>query len=139
MEKRFVSGSEKETINFAANLAKNFKGGEAVLLYGDLGAGKTRFAKGLAKGLEISDTVISPTFTIMNVYGGRLTLYHFDMYRIQSESELYEIGYFEAIGDKSAVTVIEWPQNIAGALPKGAIEVNIKAIAENAREITVTT
>ncbi|MDD4003088.1 MAG: tRNA (adenosine(37)-N6)-threonylcarbamoyltransferase complex ATPase subunit type 1 TsaE [Clostridia bacterium] len=137
MEKiSFISGSEKQTMEFAASISQSFTGGEVLLLEGGIGAGKTRFTKGLAKGLKIKDAVTSPTFTIMHIYSGRLNLYHLDMYRIQSESELTETGIYEALDDKNGVTVIEWPQ-IAMALFDTPIKVSIKILDENKREITV--
>ena len=138
MEKiSYISRSEKQTIEFASSISKSFTGGEVLLLEGDIGAGKTRFTKGLAKGLKIKEAVTSPTFTIMQIYSGRLNLYHLDMYRIQSESELIETGIYEALDDKNGITVIEWPQ-IAKALFDSPINVSIKIIDKNTREITVT-
>jgi tRNA threonylcarbamoyladenosine biosynthesis protein TsaE len=138
MEKiSFISRSEKQTMEFASSISENFTGGEVLLLEGDIGAGKTRFTKGLAKGLKIKEAVTSPTFTIMQIYSGKLNLYHLDMYRIQSESELIETGIYEALDDKNGVTVIEWPQ-LTKALFDSPINVSIKIIDENTREITVT-
>lgn len=106
--KQFVSTSVRETHNLAKGIADILEGGEVILLNGDLGAGKTTFTKGLAKALGVDEEVTSPTFTIMNVYeSGRLKLNHLDMYRLEQEDDLYELGVEEAMGADS-VTVIEW-------------------------------
>lgn len=133
----FESGSAERTEEIAADLAGTFRGGEVVTLTGELGAGKTVFAKGIAKGLGIADTVVSPTFTIMQAYEGRLKLYHCDMYRIEGEGELSETGFFDALSDPRGVMVIEWPSKIEGALPKDAVNVEIERVSESGRRITV--
>lgn len=107
----FISKSEDETKQIAFNLAKKFNGGEVLLLDGDLGAGKTAFTKGIAEGLNIKSIITSPTFTILNQYvDGRLSLNHFDMYRIEDVSELHELGFDQIIGDHNSVTSVEWYQ-----------------------------
>lgn len=133
----FISYSTKDTIKFAEKLAKDFIGGEILALGGDLGAGKTHFTKGIAKALKIADTVTSPTFTLMQRYNGSFTLYHWDMYRISDEQELYETDFFENIADEKGVCVIEWAENIKNALPKNIIKINIDILDENKRKITV--
>jgi len=133
---KYISNSEQDTIEFAKNLSKKFCGGEIITLNGDLGAGKTVFAKGIAKGLDITDTVVSPTFTILHNYEGRLKLFHFDLYRISSAEELYETGFEEAIFG-GGVSVIEWAENVKEALPEKIIKIEIKKIDDNKREITV--
>lgn len=133
----FTSDGPGRTMEIAEDFAKTFRGGEVVALCGELGAGKTVFAKGIARGLGIADTVVSPTFTIMQVYEGRLRLYHCDMYRIGAEEELSETGFFDALADPQGVVVIEWPSRIRGALPKEHIEVEIERISEGERRITV--
>jgi tRNA threonylcarbamoyladenosine biosynthesis protein TsaE len=135
---QFISSGVKDTISFAENLSKGFTGGEVIALCGDLGAGKTHFSKGIAKGLGIKDTVTSPTFTIMQSYcGGRLNLYHCDMYRIEDKKELYETGFYEALSDKKGVCVIEWAEKIKGVLPQNTIYINIEINSKNKRTITV--
>ena len=109
----YISISEKETFNIAKNLAKDFKGGEILLLSGDLGAGKTAFTKGIAKALNVKAIITSPTFTIMNEYkSGKLELYHFDMYRIEDTNELKELGFEQYIGNKNGVCCIEWFEKV---------------------------
>lgn len=103
----YISNSVEETIILAVKLANKLVGGEIILLNGELGAGKTTFTKGLAKALGINETVTSPTFTFMKSYNGRLKLYHYDMYRVDSEDELYELGLAEYLY-ADGVCVIEW-------------------------------
>lgn len=112
----YHSNSPKETENIAKAFAKNLKPGDVVTLDGDLGAGKTAFTQGLAKGLGVADYVSSPTFTIVNCYEGNIPLYHFDVYRIDDCDEMYEIGYDEYVGG-DGVAVIEWSEKIEEILP----------------------
>lgn len=137
-EMNFVSNSEEDTFNFAYKFAKTLSGGETITLTGELGAGKTVFAKGLAKGLGIEDDVVSPTFTIMNEYeSGRLTLYHYDAYRLRSGDEAVETGLADYFGVKDGVCLIEWSENIKSALPKKLIQIEIKYTGECSREIII--
>lgn len=119
------SGSEKETFDIGYNMAKEALPGSVYALEGDLGAGKTVFAAGFAKGLGIETPICSPTFTILQVYEeGRLPLYHFDVYRIADPSEMDEIGFDEyAFGD--GVCLIEWASRIDDILPANTIYINI--------------
>ena len=134
----FLSKSVEDTLQFASQTAEQFKGGEVVTLIGDLGAGKTVFSKGIAKGLGIKQTVTSPTFTIMCQYlEGRLKLYHFDMYRLSSGVEAEEFGFSEYILDSESVSLIEWSENIQSILPKNVIKVIIEKIDDNTRLIKV--
>ena len=127
-----ISKSERETIEYAASYAKTLSPGDVVLLSGEMGAGKTVFVKGLAKGLGIEDEITSPTYAYMNDYGGRL--YHFDCYRLSGGAQAEALGltdYFDAGG----VCVLEWPENIADVLPAGCKEVFLNKVSENEREI----
>ena len=136
---KYITNSYEETERVAAELAKSLKGGEVIAMYGDLGAGKTAFVRGLARALGIEGHITSPTFTIMNAYNGRLPLYHFDVYRIADPDEMYEIGYDEYIGS-DGVCVIEWAELIEDILPDEYIKVNIKKDSEKGddyREITI--
>lgn len=129
---KFVTKSEIETHALAEKIARTLSGGEAILLSGTLGAGKTTFTKGLAKALGVQKTVVSPTFTIIKEYKGTsLMLYHIDMYRIEDEDEIYELG-IEELYQKDSVTVIEW--NKMEELPEKVIRINISVIGENERE-----
>ena len=120
----FISHSVEETEEFAEEFSKSLNGTEIIAMYGDLGAGKTSFTRGLAKGLDVEDNVTSPTFAIVNEYTGSVPLYHFDMYRIESWNDLYSIGFFDYIGN--GVIVIEWSENIEGALDDDVIKVYIE-------------
>ena len=136
--REFISQSVEETQAFAESLANDFKGGEVLLLMGEMGAGKTHFVKGLAKGLGIDDVITSPTFALHNVYTGRLMLNHFDFYRIESSEEVAILGLDEYFYDKRGVAAIEWSENIAELLPKHCITVTIDKLDDDTRKITVT-
>ncbi len=128
----FLSESAESTAQFASEYAKTLKSGDIVLLEGDMGAGKTVFAKGVARGLGIEDEVLSPTYAYMNDYGGKL--YHYDCYRLRSGEHAESLGlcdYFYGSG----VCLIEWAQNIASVLPENCKKVIIKKLDENRREI----
>ncbi len=116
----YESFSENDTAELARELARGAQAGEILCLEGDLGAGKTAFAKGFAQGLGVETPVTSPTFTILKEYRtGRLPLYHFDVYRIEEPEEMYELGYEEYFfGD--GVCLVEWPQNIVELIPGSA-------------------
>ena len=133
----FISHSVAETERYAERLAKTFVGGEVLLLKGDLGAGKTHFVKGLAKGLGIDDVVTSPTFALHNSYAGRLTLNHFDFYRIDDSEEVAILGLDEFFYDKNAVAAIEWSENVANLLPKHCVTVTIEKIDDDTRNIII--
>lgn len=129
---KHLSNSEKQTQEIAIEYAKTLKKGDVVVLQGDLGAGKTAFVKGLAKGLGLNAKVQSPTYAYMNDYGG---LYHFDCYRLSSGEDAEALGltdYFYADG----ICAIEWAENIADALPQRVKTVRIAKTGENARTIT---
>lgn len=118
----FITKSLAQTINLGQYFARSFKGGEIIIAYGDLGAGKTAFAKGLAKGLNINQIVNSPTFNIMKVYqGDKLNFYHIDAYRLEDKNAVTEIGLDEAIGNKDGVCFVEWPQFISSYLNNGQV------------------
>ena len=137
MNSVFVSNSPNETKKIAADLASTLCGGEVIAFYGDLGLGKTCFTTGLAEGLGFTGEVSSPTFAIINEYlGGRLDLYHFDMYRVSGWDDLYSTGYFEYM-ESGGVLAVEWSENIETALPDDTIRVTIKRIDETKREITI--
>jgi tRNA threonylcarbamoyladenosine biosynthesis protein TsaE len=117
--------SEEETNEFGLELAKGLKAGDIVCLFGELGTGKTTLTKAIAQGLGITDTVTSPTFTIIQEYsGGRLPLYHFDVYRVSDPQEMFEIGAFDYF-DGDGVCVIEWANNIMEIIPKESIAIHI--------------
>ncbi len=122
----FSSGSPEETSKIAYDMAVNAKPGDIICLSGDLGVGKTVFTKGFAKGLGITEPVVSPTFTIVQVYEeGRLPLYHFDVYRIDDIDEMDEIGYEDCFFGQG-VSLVEWAEKIEDLLPDNCTRVTIK-------------
>lgn len=137
MEK-YISKNVRETIKIAENLAKTLKNPAIILLHGDLGAGKTHFVKGLAKGLKDKSQVTSPTFTIMNAYEqGKMPIYHFDMYRLNSADEAREAGleeYFD-INSLNGVSVVEWSENVQGLIAGRVIDVTIEKTDEDSNRI----
>ncbi len=134
----YISNSPQDTEKIAQEFAKELKGGEVIAFTGNLGMGKTCFTRGLAKGLGFKGEVTSPTFALVNEYrGGRLDVFHFDMYRVGSWDDLYSTGYFEYL-DEDGVVVIEWSENIASALDNETIYINIEVIGESSRRITVS-
>ena len=132
---KFFSKSYEETEEIAFRLAKTLKGTEIIAMFGGLGAGKTAFTRGLARGLGVDDGVSSPTFALVHEYEGKFPIYHFDMYRINTFDDLYTTGFFDYMDN--GVMVIEWSENIENALPEGCIRVYIKVISENEREIEI--
>ncbi len=139
---KFISNSIEETQKFAADFAKKLKPGAVLALYGSLGAGKTAFIQGLAKGLGFRGKVFSPTFIFVRPYkiGDRKskieTLYHIDLYRLEETKELKSIGIGEFLAEPNAVSAIEWPEKIEKFLPKGATKIKIEVLGENKRGIT---
>lgn len=120
---RIISDSAAETERIGERLAAKLNGDEVIALFGGLGMGKTAFTRGLARGLGVPDGVSSPTFALVNEYRGKIPIYHFDMYRVQSWDDLYSTGFFDYIDN--GVLVIEWSENIEGALPDNALRVTI--------------
>lgn len=135
---KFVTNSSAQTEKVAENLAQLLHGGEVIAFTGDLGAGKTCFTRGLARGLGFQGTVTSPTFALVNEYtGGRVPLYHFDMYRVNTWEDLYSTGYFDYM-DAGGILAVEWSENIDNALNNDTIYVKINKISETEREIEIT-
>ena len=132
---KFISNSEQQTEEIAERLAAVLKGDELISMFGGMGAGKTAFTRGLARGLGIDDGVSSPTFALVHEYNGRFVLYHFDMYRIGSFDDLYSTGFFDYLGN--GIMVIEWSENIEAFLPSERITVRIKRLSDSQREITI--
>ncbi len=133
----FHSKSAADTEGFAFETAKKISGGTVVALYGGLGMGKTAFTRGFAKGLGNESYVSSPTFALVNDYGGNPQLVHFDMYKVESWDDLYSSGFFDYY-DMGAIIVTEWSENIENALPENTVRVRIeKGESENERTITV--
>lgn len=136
MEK-YITSSPEETEKLGFKLGKMLHGGEVIAYRGGLGMGKTCFTRGLALGLGYTGEVTSPTFALINEYlGGRLPLYHFDMYRISGWEDLYSTGFFEYL-EQGGVIAAEWSENIGNALPENTITVSFKALGDEKREITI--
>lgn len=120
---KIISKSTEDTEQIGALIAEKLCGNEVIALFGGLGMGKTAFTRGLCRGLGVNDGVSSPTFALVNEYHGKYNIYHFDMYRVTSWEDLYSTGFFDYLDN--GVLVIEWSENIEGALPENAIRINI--------------
>ena len=132
----YTTHSPAETEAIGAALGKHLDPGTVIAYRGDLGAGKTAFTRGLARGLGYRDPVTSPTYTIVNEYlGGRLPLFHFDMYRLRSSEDLWDIGWEDYL-DRGGVCAVEWSENVEDAL-EDALTVTIEKLGEDSRRITV--
>ena len=132
------TASPKETRALGKRLASLLREGDVLLLFGDLGAGKSEMTRGIAEGLGVRSTVTSPSFTILNVYDeGCVPLYHFDWYRLESAEELYEMGMDEYLGG-DGIAVVEWPSQCPEAIPEAYLAVKLEPVGENEREITLT-
>lgn len=133
---QYFTNSAEETERLGQRLGETLRGGEVVAYLGELGAGKTAFTRGLARGLGISMRVTSPTYTIVNEYtGGRLPLFHFDMYRLGSSDELFDIGWEDYLA-RGGVCAVEWSENVSGAM-EDAITVRIEKTSDEGRKITI--
>jgi tRNA threonylcarbamoyladenosine biosynthesis protein TsaE len=134
---KFISDSVSQTEAIAETLGKTLKSGTVVAYFGGLGMGKTAFTRGLAKGMGITADVSSPTFAIVNDYGGNPPLVHFDMYKVDSWDDLYSSGFFDYL-DMGAILAVEWSENIENALPDNTVRVTInQGENENQRIITI--
>ena len=133
---QFITNSPTETEALGAALAKVLQPGAIVAYRGDLGAGKTAFTRGLARGLGYAEPVTSPTYTIVNEYlGGRLPLFHFDMYRLSSSDDLWDIGWEDYL-ERGGICAVEWSENVDDAMEQ-AVYVTIQKLGEDARCITI--
>lgn len=131
----YCSNSVAETEELGAQLAARLRPGDVVAYTGDLGAGKTAFTRGIARGLGIPERVTSPTFTIVNEYeGGRLPLFHFDLYRLGDPEELFDIGWEDYLA-RGGVCAVEWSENVAGALEDEPIRVDIRRGAHDGQRV----
>ena len=134
-----LSHSENETIQYAKNFSKSLKPGTVVALRGDLGSGKTTFIKGVALGLgaKKADDIKSPTFAIMHIYKSKIPLIHFDLYRLESEKEIANIGFEEMVADPKVVTCIEWAERAKSLMPKAYWSVFLETTGPEDRRITL--
>ena len=133
---QFLTDSPRQTESLGEALGKILTPGTVIAYLGDLGAGKTAFTRGLARGLGYREPVTSPTYTIVNEYlGGRLPLFHFDMYRLRSSDDLFDIGWEDYL-DRGGVCAVEWSENVADAM-ENAITVRIEKTGDESRRITI--
>jgi len=136
---KHISGSELQTEEIAAKLAAALPRGTVICLNGELGAGKTVFSRGFARGLGITEPISSPTYTIVQEYklAPRGFLYHLDLYRIGNSVSALAFGVDEFLNDVNSIALVEWPERIAGIVPPGAVTVNIRHVSDNQREIEI--
>ena len=135
--KSYITNSKRETARLAERLAKKLKNHDIIFFKGGLGMGKTAFTQGLCRGLGIDRNVTSPTFAIVNEYSGSpLSLFHFDMYRIETEDQLYNIGFYDYM-DYVGVLAIEWSENIIPFFSDANIVITFEKTGENQRKITI--
>ena len=131
-----ITSNEAETICEGEKLGRVLAPGSVVALYGELGAGKTAFTRGLASGLGIRSSVSSPTFTIVNEYPGCIPLFHFDMYRLDSENELFDVGWDDYL-ERGGVCAVEWSEKVHGAFPPDTIIVKLENLGGNTRRLEI--
>ena len=133
---KYTTNSPVETEAIGAALGKILPPGTVIAYRGDLGAGKTAFTRGLARGLGCTEIVTSPTYTIVNEYlGGRIPLFHFDMYRLRSSDDLFDIGWEDYL-DRGGICAVEWSENVADAM-EDAVTITIEKLGEDSRQITI--
>jgi tRNA threonylcarbamoyladenosine biosynthesis protein TsaE len=142
---KHITNSEEETIELGKNFASNIVPGDIIYFYGDLGSGKTEFIKGICEYFKVIDIVTSPTFTIMNKYigekkGNEIAIFHIDLYRIEKDKELDEIGFEDCLFENNSIKLIEWAEKAESLLNKPTYMVKITPdeYSENSREITIS-
>lgn len=123
--REFLTRSPEETEALGEKIGGKLNGGEVIALFGEMGAGKTALTRGIARGLGVSGGVSSPTFALVHEYRGRLPVYHFDMYRIESWDDLYSTGFFDYL-NSGGVLIVEWSENIENALPENAVRLHLR-------------
>jgi len=134
----FESNSEKETEAIAYKFSKRIRESDIICFFGDVGAGKTVFTRGLCRGLGFKGYVNSPSYIVMNIYKtDTVSIYHYDLYRIGSTDELNEIGFYEFAGQGKSITIVEWAEMLNGELPEKRIDIHISAVDEKKREIKI--
>lgn len=139
----FISKNAEESRKIGEILGRTIRGGTVIVLTGDLGAGKTTFVKGLAKGLGVKSAITSPTFLLIKKHGVQKarsmieSFYHIDCYRLENEKKLQFLGVEEILNDKRAVIAVEWPEKIKKLLPKSAIKIKFSRMSENERKISI--
>lgn len=133
-----IFNSEEETYNWAVEFGKSLKAGDMVALYGNLGAGKTVMSRGICKGLGFEGAVCSPTYTILHEYPNDPAIFHFDLYRLEPGTELYEVGFDHDYLSRG-ITLIEWPERLADNIGDITHKITIEILSENEREMTLET
>ena len=133
----YYSGKTEDTEKLGEALSRVLRAGDVIAMTGDLGAGKTAFVRGLARGLGIRSRVTSPTYTVVNEYEGTLPLFHFDMYRLSGPDDLYGIGWDDYLR-RGGVCAVEWSERAEDLLPEDCIFVDIRTQDEDSRVITIT-
>lgn len=136
--RELITHSVLETEAFAHQLAGELLPGDLIAFVGGMGAGKTAFVRGLASGLQVRGEVSSPTYAIVNEYQGNLPLYHFDMYRVSSEDDLYTTGFYDYLEAGRGILAVEWSENITGFLPDDTIYITITPLSETDRKIQLS-
>ena len=136
MMERYLSKSEGETAGFGREFAKRLRPGSFVALYGDLGAGKTQFVKGICDSFNVTEVVNSPTFTIVNEYHGNLPVFHIDLYRMKNIEEILGIG-FDEYSEAGGVCLVEWAEKLDGIIPEKRFDVKMAVVDDTTREIIV--
>ena len=136
---KLITNSPEQTRALGEKTAQLIKDNLIICLEGDLGAGKTLFTQGFCAALHVKEPVTSPTFNLMNVYEGDRRIYHFDLYRLENEDDLYEIGFYEYTDVENEAVLIEWPDRFTDCMPEDYIHFQIeRTAADNQREITIT-
>ena len=133
----YETHTTQQTESVGEEFVKTLHPGAVVAFYGGLGAGKTAFIRGMVKGIGIDEYVTSPTFTIVNEYLGPIPVFHFDMYRLSGEDELFDIGWEDYL-KRGGICCVEWSENVPEAFDKDTVKVNIEKISDNERKITIT-
>lgn len=139
MKQTIITNTSLETHKAGEDFAKKITGGDTILLYGDLGAGKTNFVKGLAQGLGITKRIISPTFVVVRTYSmpDEKQFYHIDLYRLENNTDLQNAGIFEVLESGNAIVAIEWAEKLAEHVPQKRWEVHMTPLEDEKREITI--
>ena len=134
---QFITHSPEQTEQIAAQIARQLHPGDVIAFTGGMGMGKTCFVRGLASVLCPQSGVSSPTFSLVNEYGGDIPLYHFDMYRVESSEDLFTTGYYDYLDEGESILAVEWSENITDSLPEQTIYINIEPLSESERKIQI--
>jgi tRNA threonylcarbamoyladenosine biosynthesis protein TsaE len=133
---KIITTSVEQTELLGKNFASRLKKGDVIAFEGGLGAGKTAFVRGLSDGLGVLGEICSPTYSLVNEYKGKINLYHFDMYRIESVEDVYSTGFYDYL-DCNDIIAIEWSENISNILPENTVFIKIEVIDENTRAFII--